>query len=403
MSGAAVPGATEAGLVTDRAGIRKLSFVGLAGGLIGVGICRFAYTPLVPVMIGEGWITEAEAGYLGAINFAGYFAGAALAWYSAKRLGTGRTVHLNIALCLLSLAAAALPWGFHWLALWRFVAGYGGAVLLVLVGPAVLVQVPAERWGFVTGVIFTGVGVGVAATGTIVPLLAGFGASAAWAGLAATVLVLAIMVRAFWREPPEDGLSPPTGGAKPRMGLPVILLCLSYATFAVGIAPHSVFWVDYLARELDLGIAVGGMHWTIVGLLSATAPMVVGRIADRFGFGRTLAVAVAITAFGVFLPVIVRAPELQIFSSILFGLTMPSTVGLFAGRTGEIGGRHGQRRLWWLMTLYFALVQAVAFYGLSALFAITRAYLPLFAIAGAALLAGAVLALPVRARAGAAR
>jgi len=101
----------EDGLVADRAGIRKLSFVGLAGGLIGVGICRFAYTPLVPVMIGEGWITEAQAGYLGAINFAGYFAGAALAWPSAKWLGTGRSVHLNIALCFLSLAAAALPWG----------------------------------------------------------------------------------------------------------------------------------------------------------------------------------------------------------------------------------------------------------------------------------------------------
>jgi hypothetical protein len=187
------------------------------------------------------------------------------------------------------------------------------------------------------------------------------------------------------------------------MGLPVILLCLSYAAFAIGIAPHSVFWVDYLARGLDLGIAAGGMHWTIIGLLAAVTPAVVGRIADRFGFGRTLAAAMAIIAFGVFLPVIVRAPELQIFSSILFGLTMPSTVGLFAGRTGEIGGRHGQRRLWWLMTLYFALVQAVAFYGLSALFDMTRGYLPLFAIAGAALLAGAVLALPVWGRAGAAR
>lgn len=393
----------ETGLVTDRAGIRKLSFVGMAGGLIGVGICRFAYTPLVPVMIGEGWITEAQAGYLGAINFAGYFAGAALAWASAKWLGTGRSVHLNIALCLLSLAAAALPWGFHWLALWRFVAGYGGAVLLVLVGPAVLVQVPAERWGIVTGAIFTGIGAGVAATGTIVPLLAGFGASAAWAGLAATVLLLAIMVKAFWREPPDEGLSPPAGEAKPRMGLPTILLCLSYTTYAVGIAPHSVFWVDYLARGLDLGIAVGGVHWTIIGLLAATAPAIVGRIAQRFGFARTLVAGMALTALGVFLPVIVQAPELQIVSSILFGLTMPSTVGMFAGRAGEIGGRHGQRRLWWLMTLWFALVQAGAFYGLSALFDMTRAYLPLFAIAAASLLAGAIAVLPVWERVGKAR
>jgi predicted MFS family arabinose efflux permease len=391
-------------IVHDRAGIARLSFVGLAGGLIGVGICRFAYTPLVPVMIGEGWITAVQAGYLGAINFAGYFAGALLAWYSAQRLGTGRTVHLNIALCLVSLAAAALPWGFYWLALWRFAAGYGGAVLLVLVGPAVLALVPAERWGLVTGVIITGIGLGVTATGTIVPLLAGFGASAAWAGLAATVLLLAVLVKVFWREPPEEGLSPPSGEAGPRLGLPVILLCLAYATYAIGIGPHSVFWVDYLARGLSLGIAVGGLHWTIIGLLAAVTPALVGWIAERAGFGRTLAVAMALTAFGVFLPVILRAPELQILSSILFGLTMPSTVGLFAGRAAEIGGRHGQRRLWWIMTLGFALAQAVAFYGLSALFEATRAYLPLFAIAAAALAAGALAVLPVwGAKAGAAR
>ena len=396
-------GPTEDGITHDRAGIRKLSAVGLAGGLIGVGICRFAYTPLVPVMIGEGWITEAEAGYLGAINFTGYAAGAALAWASAKWLGTGRSVHLNIALCFLSLALAALPWGFHWLALWRFVAGYGGAVLLVLVGPAVLAQVPAERWGFVTGVIFTGIGAGVAATGTVVPLLAGFGATAAWSGLAALVLLLAIMVKAFWREPPAEGLSPPTGEAKARIGLPAFMLCLSYTTFAVGIAPHTIFWVDYLARGLDMGISVGGLHWTIIGLLAVASPALVGRIAQKFGFGNTLAAAMAVAAFGVALPVVLRAPEWQILSSVLFGLTMPSTVGLFAGRTAEIGGRRGQRRLWWLMTMWFALVQTAAFYGMSALFEATRAYLPLFAIAGGMLAVGTVTVLPVWGRAGNAR
>jgi MFS family permease len=395
--------AAEGGLVTDRPGIRKLSFVGLSGGLIGVGICRFAYTPLVPVMIGEGWITEAEAGYLGAVNFTGYAAGAALAWALAKRLGTGRSVYLNIVLCLLSLAAAAIPLGFYWLALWRFVAGYGGAVLLVLVGPAVLAQVPAERWGFVTGVIFTGIGVGVAATGTIVPMLAGLGATAAWSGLAVAVLLLAVLVGAFWREPPAAELTPPVDRARARVGLPAIMLCLSYTTFAIGIAPHTIFWVDYLARGLDLGIAVGGLHWTIIGLLAAASPALVGRIAQRFGFARILVAAMAVTAFGVALPVLLRAPEWQMLSSILFGLTMPSTVGLFAGRTAEIGGRQGQRRLWWLMTMWFALVQTVAFYGMSALFEVTRAYLPLFAIAGAMLAVGMVTVLPVWGRMGTAR
>ncbi|UCH72831.1 MAG: YbfB/YjiJ family MFS transporter [Rhodospirillales bacterium] len=386
-------------LVSDRGGIRRLAFVGLAGGLIGVGICRFAFTPLVPVMIGEGWITPVEAGYLGAINFAGYFLGAVMAWPLQARLGAGRAVRLNLLLCLLSLAAAALPLGYPWLAVWRFVAGYGGAVLIVLVGPAVLALTPAAHWGAITGMIFTGVGAGVAATGTLVPLLAGLGASAAWLGLAGAVLVLSALAHAFWREPPEEGLTPPTGEAPARMTLPAILLCFSYATVAIGIAPHSVLWVDYLARELSLGIAVGGAHWTVIGLLAAATPFALGRIADRFGFARVLAVAMVISTVATLFPVAVQAPDLQIVSSVLFGLTMPGTVALFAGRAGEVGGRHGQRRLWWLMTLFFALTQAGGFYGLSALFEATHAYLPLFAIAGAILVVGTVAVLPVWARA----
>lgn len=389
--------------VTDRAGLRKLAFVGLSGGLIGVGVCRFAYTPLVPVMIGQGWITEGEAGYLGAINFTGYLIGAVLSWWSAMHLGTGRAVRLNLVLCVLSLAASALPWGFHWLAVWRFVAGYGGAVLLVLVGPAVLAQAPAERWGRLTGIIFTGVGAGVAATGTIVPLLAAVGATAAWSGLAAVALALAVATHLFWREPPPEGLAPPTEVSRRGLGLPAFLLCFAYVTYAVGIAPHTVFWVDYLARGLGQGIAVGGLHWTVIGFLAIATPSLLGRIGDRYGFGMSLVIAMAVTALAVLFPVIVRAPELQILSSILFGLTMPSTVALFAGRTVEIGGRHGQRRLWWLMTLWFALLQSVAFYGLSALFDATRSYLPLFIIAGMGLLLGAVAALPALARLGGAR
>lgn len=387
----------------DRAGLRRLSFVGLSGGLIGVGICRFAYTPLVPVMIGEGWITEAEAGYLGAVNFTGYLAGSVLSWWLATRMGTGRAVRLNLLLCVLSLAAVALPLGFYWLALWRFMAGLGGAVLLVLVGPAVLSLAPAERWGRLTGIIFTGVGAGVAATGTIVPALASQGATTAWLALAIVALILSFATHRLWREPPAEGLAPPSEEARRSLALPAFLLCFAYVTYAVGIAPHTVFWVDYLARSLELGIAVGGLHWTVIGLLAIATPALLGHIGDRFGFGISLAAALVVTAAAALFPVWVRSPDLQIVSSVLFGLTMPSTVALFAGRTMEIGGRHGQRRLWWLMTLWFALVQAGAFYGLSALFDATRSYIPLFAIAGAGLLLGAVAALPAWSRAGSAR
>ncbi len=227
--------------VSDRGGIRRLAFVGFAGLLIGIGFCRFAYTPLVPVMIGEGWVSPVEAGYLGAINFAGYFFGAATAWALAQRASTGLVVRLNLALCIVSLAAAALPLGFYWLALWRLAAGYGGAVIMVLAVPAVLAQIPAARWGAVSGVMLAGVGAGLAVAGTIVPLLAQLGASEAWTGLALVALLLGGFMHKFWREPSAEGVAPPAGEARAPLGAPAILVLLAYGAYAIGIAPHSVF------------------------------------------------------------------------------------------------------------------------------------------------------------------
>ncbi len=40
--------------------------------LIGIGLARFAYSPLLPALIGAHWFEPATAAYLGAANLAGY-------------------------------------------------------------------------------------------------------------------------------------------------------------------------------------------------------------------------------------------------------------------------------------------------------------------------------------------
>ena len=42
------------------------------GLLIGMGLGRFSYTPMVPVLIEVGYLSESEAGYIGALNLGGY-------------------------------------------------------------------------------------------------------------------------------------------------------------------------------------------------------------------------------------------------------------------------------------------------------------------------------------------
>ena len=39
--------------------------------LAGIGLVRYAYSPLIPSMLDHHWITAAEAGYIGTFNFIG--------------------------------------------------------------------------------------------------------------------------------------------------------------------------------------------------------------------------------------------------------------------------------------------------------------------------------------------
>ena len=57
----------------------RATLSGLSATLVGIGLARFAYTPLIPALIAARWFDPAQAVYLGAANLAGYLAGALLA------------------------------------------------------------------------------------------------------------------------------------------------------------------------------------------------------------------------------------------------------------------------------------------------------------------------------------
>ncbi len=55
---------------------------------------------------------------------------------------------------------------------------------MVLVAATVLPHVPKARKGTASGAIFLGLGLGIAGSGTIIPLLLNFGLRETWIGLA---------------------------------------------------------------------------------------------------------------------------------------------------------------------------------------------------------------------------
>ena len=150
---------------TDAAACHQVSplqatLAGLCAVLVGIGLARFAYTPLIPALIDAQWFTPAEAAYLGAANLAGYLAGALAAQAMARARSAPSVLRAMMALAAATFFASAMPLSFGWFFVWRFASGFAGGVLMVLAAPTVLPHVPSARRGLASGAIFTGVGLG---------------------------------------------------------------------------------------------------------------------------------------------------------------------------------------------------------------------------------------------------
>ena len=139
--------------------------------------------------------------YLGAANLAGYLAGALVASPLAARFPASSLLRAMMLLASAAFFACAVPLSFPWFFVWRFAAGLAGGVIMVLAAPTVLPHIDPRRRGLVAGLIFTGVGLGVAASGTLVPLLLRLGLEATWCGLGGISLILTLVAWGGW--PPD--------------------------------------------------------------------------------------------------------------------------------------------------------------------------------------------------------
>jgi predicted MFS family arabinose efflux permease len=244
-----------------------------------------------------------------------------------------------------------------------------------------------------------GVGVGVAASGTLVPLLLRQSLQDTWLGLGVLSLILTAIAWTGWpaRVPGEGAAVPTTEGHKaapsatqresghappahsqsahphqhraPR--IPSLrALYIEYALNAAGWVPHMIFLVDFVARGLGQGLQAGAEYWVLFGIGATVGPVLAGVLADRTGFGRALRLAFTLQACGVAIPALGLGSAWLMASSVVVGAFVTGTVPLVLGRVHELLAHHPAHRnpAWRTATVAFALFQAVAAYGLSFVF-----------------------------------
>src|SRR4051812_1021911 len=229
------------------------ALAGLAALAAAMGIGRFAFTPLLPLMQETDGLSLAQGGYLASANYIGYFVGALL----ATRMRPG----LRLSLAAIALATLAMGLA-HGMAAWfvlRFAAGVASAWALVQVSAWALPRLNAR----LAGVVFAGVGGGMALAGGACLALMQLGASAAqgWValGIVAAAIALALSFMSTQQEAQARGAPAFAWSPEARR------LVLCYGAFGFGyIIPAT--YVPALARAIVPDPAVFGWVWPLFGV-----------------------------------------------------------------------------------------------------------------------------------------
>ena len=299
-----------------------------------MGIGRFVYTPILPLMTSQAGLSPAGAGGVATANYVGYLAGA-LAGVAAPRLiRTTATWRCALVAVVASLAVMPLTHSvIAWLTI-RTIAGFASAVVFVIAVDWMLdhargrsAQLPG--WGF------GGVGLGIAMSGGLLLVLPVAGWRSAW--WAAAVVASAVAATA-WHMRGADGAAVATTNAPPgpRRWFLVLLAC--YSLEGVGYIIAGTFLVAAIGQSSPGWLGNGA--WLLVGLAATPSAALWAMASARWSRPALLVVALLVQAAGIALPALVGGAGPAVIGAVSFGGTFigVSTIALAAGRELAVPG-----------------------------------------------------------------
>ena len=173
---------------------------------VAMGIGRFAFTPLLPMMLADGTIDLNAASWLASANYLGYLAGAVLCTFQPRiwslmpglpAVDAPWMVRFGLVATGMLTLAMALPLPAVWPVL-RFAAGVASALVFVYTSGWCLAQLAAHGAGALGGAVFTGPGAGIVLSGVMVSAMVAWHWSPSSGWLAFGVLAFALSA-CVWR------------------------------------------------------------------------------------------------------------------------------------------------------------------------------------------------------------
>jgi predicted MFS family arabinose efflux permease len=293
-----------------------------------MGIGRFAYTALLPPTQAALQVGDGVAGGLASLNLAGYLVGVLWARHLAARPTRAAALRLGIGITALATALGALTTSTLVWAVLRSAAGVASGLTFVLASAVALeAELPA------TGLLYGGVGAGMALSGAVAalsPERLGFGTPWLVLGGAAALLGAPAWSR-LAPVPPAPPKPRPSHADHPGVGLR--RLAAAYFLEGLGYIVSGTFAVASVRRTPGLE-ALAPWTWVLTGLAAAPSALVWSAVGRRIGTRQALALAYLAQAAGMALPSLFGTAWAVLCGAALFGGTFIGivTLAMSAGR-----------------------------------------------------------------------
>jgi MFS family permease len=326
-------------------------FVALA---VAMGIGRFAFTPVLPMMRREGALSITGAAWLASANYAGYLAGALLALLISipahRRIRWGLVI-----ICLGTSAMGFVQTLSAWMEL-RAVTGIGSAWVLIFVSAWCLDHLKRVGRLVLNGVVFAGVGAGILITGLLCLafMTAKMTSTQAWVGLGSLAILSTALIWPVTRAIPESE------GKLPSLriwNLETSRLILCYGAFGFSYIIPATF-LPAMAQRIVSDPGVFGWMWPAFGAAAIVSTLVAGGLSKRIGNRQLWIACQLLMAVGVALPALWHHLCSILVAALLVGSTFMVISMVAVQEARQVAGRNSTPLIS-AMTTFFAIGQVI--------------------------------------------
>lgn len=312
----------------DHRAALKVLIGGMLGMVVAMGIGRFVYTPILPLMQRDLGISNSLAGGLATLNYLGYLLGALLCSFAPQLL---RNRFVGAVALLTSIATTfgmGLTLSVFWWGTMRLAGGIASALLFIVISAEVAETLTRRNVGHWLGALYGGVGCGIAISGLVVPQFDRLGGwSVAWLGSGLLAVVLAAVGVFLGRQREHTAPLAITQTGSDGILRSLWLLAGAYFFQGLGYITTATFIVAIIATTPGLE-AIAPYSWVAVGIAAIPSTTIWPLLAKRIGNKIALLAAYGIQTVGILVSIKAESVFEVLFVAISFGGTMLGIVAL---------------------------------------------------------------------------